>query len=170
MSNMKNFGGFLDNYIKKYGNTAEQDKHVTGLINAKGHKINTYIYAKKPTSYYCYRIGAIIDDDSVVNSTGDFLKRDRLIEISISIPYAFEGKKIRTKPTFAIIVSKTMFTWGFKMDRSQFDSFMEFGDSILYKKNLDQIKDAVFYMEYVDKLVKNFTDIINAKEYLKYTD
>ena len=47
---------------------------------------------------------------------------------------------------------------------------MEFGDSILYKKNLDQIKDAVFYMEYVDKLVKNFVDIINAKEYLKYTD
>ena len=94
MSNMKNFGGFLDNYIKKYGNTAEQDKYVTGLINAKGYEINTFIYVKKSTNYYCYKIGAIIDNDP---------EGDGLVRMCVNIPYAFEGKKIRTKPTFAKI-------------------------------------------------------------------
>lgn len=155
MSNMKNFGGFLDNYIKKYGNTAEQDKYVTGLINAKGYEVNTFIYVKKSINYYCYKIGAIIDNDP---------EGDGLVRMCVNIPYAFEGKKIRTKPTFWIIISKTLFNGELKMNRSQFDFFLELEDSILCTKNLDRIKDAVFYMEYVDKLVKKFADIINTNQ------
>lgn len=167
MGNMKNINGFLDNYIKKYGNTSTQEREIFDVLSY-GYKIITYIEATRSGNYYCYRIGGIIDNDSAVEDTGDPCKRDRVIHVFIDIPFPINDKRIRVKPKLSLRVSKSLLASGLDMDRFKIEEVIESGSQVLYEKELKQIRDAVFYMEYIKRLLRNFACVIDHRSEIKH--
>lgn len=189
MEDLKNINGFLDNYIKRYGSTKALRKQRKYDLD-KELKITTWAYQGDSKRYYVYTIGSLVEDFSGKvhrsgnngqygnnnsnimifsgngqNIPGDYWNpRLMLLEFEVSIPKNVDKNKSFDKRSLLnVSVEKTMDNLDFKLNENSFDRMEDQLYSYNYVKRLGDVKDATYYIDFLDKFTNQICDYIHYK-------